>query len=150
MNKKAFTLIELLIVVLIIGILAAIAVPQYEKSVEKAKFSKYIEWSRRLFHAEREYYLANGQYSGDFTAFTVDFPPEIKVTTSRVTFPDGNYYYYNPNNKSLFLDYKGVSVVLGLNSGSFDCYHYRNSTSLAKCKKISSSCVTNICHVANF
>ncbi len=36
MNKKAFTLLELLMVVIIIGILATFAMPQYEKLREKA------------------------------------------------------------------------------------------------------------------
>ena len=40
MNKKGFTLMEVLVVVIIVGILSAVAMPQYRKVVEKASFTK--------------------------------------------------------------------------------------------------------------
>ena len=74
MKNRAFTLIELLVVVLIIGTLAAIALPQYQKTVDKAHMAQLVILANAANVAEEEYYLANGSYTNQWGDLSIDIP----------------------------------------------------------------------------
>ena len=62
-NRKGFTLIELLIVVVIIGILAAIAIPKFANTKEKAVLASMKSDLRNLVTAEEGYFSDNQTYA---------------------------------------------------------------------------------------
>lgn len=66
--KKGFTLIELLIVVVIIGILAAIAIPKFASTKEKAYIASMKSDLKNLATSEEAYYSDKNTYSTDTTA----------------------------------------------------------------------------------
>ncbi len=72
--KKGFTLIELLVVVLIIGILSAIALPQYQRAVEKAHSRQALIFLKALVEAEQAFYMTNGAYTNDFDTLDIHIP----------------------------------------------------------------------------
>ena len=63
LSQKGFTLIELLVVVLIIGILASIAWPQYQKAADKTKFIQAMTMHQKVYEAQQVFRLANGSYA---------------------------------------------------------------------------------------
>jgi prepilin-type N-terminal cleavage/methylation domain-containing protein len=73
LNKMAFTLIELLVAVLIIGILAAIALPQYQKAVWKSRAAQLQQSVRDLSNAQEMYFLVHGRYPTNFDELDISF-----------------------------------------------------------------------------
>ena len=61
-NQKGFTLIELMIVVAIIGILAAIAIPAYQNYTKRAHVTEGLNLAGGAKAAVSEYYSSNGEW----------------------------------------------------------------------------------------
>ncbi len=76
LNTHAFTLVELLVVVLIIGILVAIALPQYQKAVERSRTMPAISLLKQLYQAQEAYYLEHGTYASRFNQLDINLPWE--------------------------------------------------------------------------
>jgi len=77
-KQQGFTLIELMIVVAIIGILAAIAIPSYQDYIKRSKVTEMINVAAAAKTSISEYFITNQQLPDDatqagFTFATTDF-----------------------------------------------------------------------------
>jgi prepilin-type N-terminal cleavage/methylation domain-containing protein len=82
-NAKGFTLIELLIVVVIIGILAAIAIPKFASTKEKAYIASMKSDLKNFVTAEEAYFSDNNQYGDQAAVQGANlFTPTTNVTVT--------------------------------------------------------------------
>ncbi|EMU1849637.1 pilin, partial [Neisseria gonorrhoeae] len=76
--QKGFTLIELMIVIAIVGILAAVALPAYQDYTARAQVSEAILLAEGQKSAVTEYYLNNGEWPENNASAGVASPSDIK------------------------------------------------------------------------
>ncbi len=79
-NRKGFTLIELMIVVVIIGILASLAIPRFMTASTRAKQSEARQLLKQIYTMQHAYRQANNTYGdGGVTAAAGGSFPQIGV-----------------------------------------------------------------------
>jgi type IV pilus assembly protein PilA len=83
-TRRGFTLIELLIVVVIIGILAAIAIPKFANTKSKAYIAAMKSDLRNLITAEESYFVDSAKYATDTTK-GMKFRPSTGVAMPKIT-----------------------------------------------------------------
>lgn len=103
-GRPGFTLIEVMVTVVIIGVLAAIAVPAFTRTTRKTRGSEVHAVFAELRQRQEEYHLANGTYFSTGADETATFPtapgrsPQstsgmpASWTTLKLRLPNSNLY----------------------------------------------------------
>lgn len=102
-TNKAFTLIEMLVVVLIVGVLAAVALPQYQRAVEQTNMTEAAVVLRSIANANQVYYLETGEYAGpnDMDKLNVNVPGQISKQIKGENRVATKSFIYSPTGSDL-------------------------------------------------
>ena len=118
-KKSGFTLLELLVVILIIGILAAVALPQYQVAVRKAEFASLQAMTNALLDAENRYFLTHGTFTG-IQNLDIDLPGAIYINEYGSILPNGSICStYGEDGQWLFCatkDKKNIYLAIPFNT----------------------------------
>jgi prepilin-type N-terminal cleavage/methylation domain-containing protein len=84
-KKNGFTLVELMVVVVIIGILASLAIPRFLAVTARSKATEFRMIFKQLYNLENVYQHENDHYTGVFAELGMDeIPPGARFLTPRM------------------------------------------------------------------
>ena len=90
-RKKGFTLLEMLIVVVILGVLTAIAVPTYNKVIKRSRVADGLNMLDVLASAQNKYFVEHGQYTDNLADLNAPVKKnniinDFKIITTNFTY----------------------------------------------------------------
>ena len=78
---------ELLVVILIIGILTAVALPKYQSAVDKSRYSTLMPTAKTIANSQETFYMARGEYSEDLANLDTQAAQNASGATAQL--PEG-------------------------------------------------------------
>jgi prepilin-type N-terminal cleavage/methylation domain-containing protein len=83
-SRKGFTLVELAVVIVIIGVLAAFGVPRFMTSVERSKAAEAFNYLSAVRSSQERYQAREGTYASDITTLDISFPAPTYFTVGTI------------------------------------------------------------------
>src|SRR4026209_2686700 len=118
LNRKGFTMIELLIVVVIIGILAAIAIPKFAATKDKAKLASVKTDVRNIETSQEAYFSDYATYAADWAALQAKTNASLSSGNSASVAGVASGFTATVNNTSITTGFTKCTVQIGAGAGS--------------------------------
>lgn len=79
-KESGFTLMEMLVVVIILGVVAGVAMPSYTLHIERVRASEGVQLLTALLAAQERYRLENAAYATAIASLDIDLPNAANFT----------------------------------------------------------------------
>ena len=145
-NRRGFTLMELLVVVLIIAILVAVAAAQYQKATDKTLITSSFPVLQATLNAQRLYKLEHGSYTTSWEQLDVGISPIKTAQGSRIDVANGYYYLarYGSDGYVSFRPSKlWTEISVRFDNGRWLCYTEGTPRGKSLCKQLGCEEVRN-------
>ena len=119
-NFDGFTLLELVIVVLVVAILSAVALPQYQRAVAKSRYKSMFPIAKAIGLGQEHFYLTQGHYANKLADLDVSTTPDYTADISVALHSDNYSNYVMTTHKKL----NNTLVMYNYHSAHYPAHTY--------------------------